>query len=130
MTEELKRTNMIKRLNLNEEHIKLIPFIFLQESDNETVFIEKRHMFSLGSHLLEDLAMILGYNDKAIPNTENDAEGRAYPDDVEEQMLSVYNYLKDNLYYLESLIHQFSVNGGITPGSYKCKANELIWERE
>ena len=73
--------------------------------------------------------MVLGLRDKAIKNTENDANGRAFPTDIEKYIFSVYNYVKDNLYLLETLIHQFVIKGGITPGVYECDDIDLIWHR-
>jgi hypothetical protein len=121
---------MVIKLNLTDEHLKLIPFIFLQEGDDDSIRVEKRHMFNLGSHLLEDMSMILGYQDKAIPGTEDDECGRAFDDETESHLLGLHSYLKDNLMYIETLIHQFAVKGGLTAGTYKCKDRDLIWEKE
>lgn len=120
---------MVKKITLTEEHLKLIPFLFIQEFDDEQVGIDKEIMFNLGSHLLEDMAMILGYMDKVIENTKDDAEGRAFDDDTEKHMLDLFNYLVDNLYYIEILIHQFVVKGGLTVGTYKAFDDELIFEK-
>jgi hypothetical protein len=70
--------------------------------------------------------MILGLRDKAIKNTEEDADGAAYPDDVEKYMLDTYKYVSDNMYLIETLLHQH-VMDGVKPGEYICKDNELIW---
>lgn len=121
---------MTIKLNLTEEHIRLIPFLFVQSEGDDRLVIDKRHLFCLGAHLLEDMASILGYSDKAIEGTENDPDGRAYPDDVEEHLLSLHKYLKENLFYIMSLILQMSGTGGITPGTYVCKAKELIWSKK
>ena len=110
---------MIKTLNLTQDHLKLIPFFFIQEDDDENIKIEKDHMFNLGSHLLEDISMVLGLQDKAIKGTENDPNGRAFDDKTEEYMLEVFNYIKDNLYYIESLIHQYAIDGEI--GRASCR---------
>jgi hypothetical protein len=136
---------MILTLNLTEDHIKLIPLLFIKNeaiselpdlySDakppiHESCRIDKDHMYCLGSHLLEDISMALGLRDKAIKETEESADGLAFPDDVEEYMLSIHKYIVDNLYNIETLIHQFVVKGGITPGTYKAKDNEMIWYKE
>lgn len=121
---------MIKRLELTEDHLKLIPFFFLEEEGDDRIVFDRRIMFNLGSHLLEDMAMILGLEDQAIPGTENDPDGRAYKDEAENYMLGLHDYLKDNLYEIETLIHQYVTRGGLKPGTYKCKDNELIWERD
>ena len=120
---------MIKRITLTKEHLKLIPFFYEQEEgDNKIVFFFF-YLYNLGSHLLEDLAMILGYNDSAIKGTEEDPDGKAFPDEIESHMLEVHNYIVDNFFYIESLIHFYVTRGGLTEGEYKCKDNELIWEK-
>lgn len=121
---------MIVRLTLTEDHLKLIPFFFLEEKGDTEVSIDSNHLFCLGSHLLEDMARILGLEDKAIPLTNDNADGTAYDDETEEYMLSLYDYLKENLYYIETLIHQLAVRGGVSAGTYKAVDSQLIWEKE
>lgn len=121
---------MIKKLTLTEEHIKLIRMIDFEDDDvNDKLTIDKINPYVLSGRL-EDLALVLGYSDKAIKGTENDPEGAAFPDDIEEHILSIHHYIVDNLYYIESLIHQMIFEGKITPGTYKCVDTELIWEKE
>ena len=124
---------MIKRITLTEDHIKLLRLIRFEEgcSGNgaETVYIDKINPYYL-SGMLEDIALVLGYMDKAIPGTEEDAEGAAFPDDVEDYLLSVHHYIVDNLIDIESLIHQFAFKGGLTAGTYKCIDVENIWNKE
>jgi hypothetical protein len=121
---------MIKKIKLTEEHIKLIPFFYLQEVGDDEIVVNKKHLYELGSHLMEDLAIILGKNDTAIAGTENNANGRAYPEEVEKELTEIHKYITDNLFDIETIIHQFAIKGGITPGTYKAKDNELIWEKE
>lgn len=118
---------MIIHLNLTEDHLKLVRFFNIEDTHDEYLSINKEVMLTLQTHLLDDVAAILELRDKAIPNTSNDAEGTAYPDDVEKYILDVYNYVSDNIYYIETLLHQY-VMEGVKPGHYKAKDNELIWE--
>lgn len=116
-------------INLTKEHLKLIPFFFEQKEGDDKIVYDKTHLYNLGSHLEEDLAMILGYNDSAIKGTEEDPDGKAFPDGVEKHMLDVHNYIVDNFFYIESLIHFYVTRGGLTDGEYVCKDNDLIWEK-
>jgi len=119
---------MIVHLHLTDDHLKLIKFIGFDESEDDVIKIDKRAMLSVRTHILDDVAMVLGLLDKAIPSTDEDPDGRAYPDEVEKHMLDTYNYVSENLYYIETLIHQRCTEG--TPaGHYKAKDNELIWEK-
>lgn len=119
---------MIKHLNLTEDHLKLVRFILVEETDNG-VAIDKDNLLVLHTHLLDDVAMILEKMDKAIPNTSDDALGRAFDDETEEYLISTYNYVKDNLSDIESLLHQH-VMDGIKAGKYKCKDTDMVWEFE
>lgn len=123
---------MIKRIEVTEDLLKVIPIIFLQEKigfENKTVTIDTSHIFSIGFGLMEDMAMALGIYDRAIKGTEDDPEGKAFSEEDTEYMLSLHKYVVDNIYYIESLIHQFVVKGGLEVGVYKAKDNELIWEK-
>lgn len=124
-----KLYNMVIELNLTKDHLKLIPFFFIQEFDDDNVGIDKNIMFNMGNHLLEDMAFILGLEDKAIKNTQFDADGRAFDEETEKYMLSLFNYINDNMYYIETLIHQFVVKGGLTEGTYKALDSDLIWKK-
>lgn len=123
---------MIKKIEITEDLLKVIPIIYLQEKtgfENKTVTIDTSHIFSIGFGLIEDMAMALGIYDKAIKGTEEDPEGRAFSKEDTEYMLSLHKYIVDNIYYIESLIHQFVVKGGLEVGIYAAKDNELIWKK-
>lgn len=118
---------MIK-IKITKEIIKLIPFFLIKNDEEKNcITISNDLQFNLGSHLLEDMAFILGKIDKAIPNTQNDADGRAFDDNTEEELLTIYNYIKDNLIYIEQIIHQYSVKGGVTEGVYEANPKDYIW---
>ena len=118
---------MILHLNLTEDHLKLVRFLNIEDNDDDVLTINKKVMLTMQTHILDDVAMILGLRDKAIKNTTEDADGSAYPDDVEKYMLDTYHYVSDNLYLIETLLHQH-VFDGIKPGQYKAKDSDLIFE--
>lgn len=119
---------MIIHLNLTEDHLKLVRFLNVEDKDDEILAINKKVMLTMQTHLLDDVAMILGLRDKAIKGTEEDPDGAAYPDEEEKYMLETYKYVSDNLFYIESLLHQ-SVFTGITPGHYKANDAQMVWEK-
>ena len=120
---------MILHLNLTEDHLKLVRFLNIEDKDDDVLTINKKVMLTMQTHILDDVAMILGLRDKAIKNTEEDADGAAYPDDVEKYILDTYNYVSDNLWLIESLLHQ-RVLEGIQPAKYKCRDDDMIWTKE
>lgn len=116
-------------LNLTEDHLKLVRFIRLDDTTEDNVIrIDRKIMLTVQTHILDDIAMILGLKDKAIKRTVDDADGAAYPDDAEKYMLDTYNYVSDNLPLIESLLHQM-VTDGVKPGHYRCKDYEMVWEK-
>ena len=120
---------MILHLNLTEDHLKLVRFLNIEDKDDDVLTINKKVMLTMQTHILDDVAMILGLKDKAIKGTEEDAVGAAYPDDVEKYMLDTYHYVSDNLYLIESLLHQHVLDG-IKPTKYRCKDSDMVWEEE
>ena len=120
---------MIIRINVTEDLLSVIPIIFVQEEGDDKIVIDKNHAYSVGMHLLEDLAMALNIYDRAIKGTEDDPEGMAFNDEDTKRMLDLHKYVIDNLYYIELLIHQFATKGGLQVGVYKAKDNELLFEK-
>lgn len=81
-----------------------------------------------GTYVYEDIAMILGYFDQAIENSENLATGRRFPKELEDKMYTLYEYIYENLEDIFNLILTFISKGGLTPGVY-----ELVnynWEKK
>ena len=118
---------MILHLNLTEDHLKLVKFLNIEDVNDDYLTINKNTILTMQTHILDDVALILGLRDKAIKNTEEDADGAAYPNDVEKYMLDTYRYVQDNLYLIETLLHQ-NVTEGIKPNTeYVCKDNEMVW---
>lgn len=72
-----------------------------------------------GTYVLEDVAMILGYFDQAIENSETLAGGRRFPEELEEKMYTLYEYICDNLEDILVLAFTFIPNGGLVPGVYE-----------
>lgn len=122
---------MIRRLTFTKDHIKLLKLLkFEYDEKEETLLLEKFNPYILPGRL-EDLAMVLGFKDKMIPGTEEDAEGGAFPDDIEDYLLEVHKYIIDNLHDIEVLIHQKAFEkDSITPGTYKFVETEGVWKKE
>ena len=125
---------MIIRIEITDDLLKLIPIIYIQKNIewdyNETIIRTDRIFNGAGFHLLEDMAMALNIYDRRIKGTEDDPEGYAFNEEDTEYMLKLHRYVVDNIFYIELLIHQYVTKGGLQVGTYKCKDNELIFEKE
>ena len=116
------------KLTINEEHIKLIKEFRIERLNDIHVGFDTINPYG-GSFLMVDLAMILGYWDKAIDGTEKDYDGRKFGVENETKMLNVHMYLMDNFEYILSLMIQY-VSEGIKPGKYTAIDKNLKWKYE
>ena len=80
-----------------------------------------------GNYPIEDIALILGFLQEAIPGTENDYNGRKFPDKLHEKFHDLYEDITENMEYYFDLLIDFSNKGGLTPGVYKCNPRIKEW---
>lgn len=90
--------------------------------------IDKYNLFG-GTYVLEDVALIIGKWGDFIPGSEYEPMGRRYPVELEEYMYGLYEYIVDNLVYIESLVHTYCCKGGLQVGTYRCIDYQLDWEK-
>lgn len=81
-----------------------------------------------GTYVFEDIAMILGYFDQAIENSENLATGRRFPKELEDKMYALYEYIYLNFEDIFNIILTFVGNGGVTPGTYEYV--DSLWQKK
>ena len=127
--------NMVNDLKLNEDNnFKKYNKSILDELYNfepQSRFGWGCDQWSLfgGTYLLEDMAMILGYFDKAIENSETLATGRRFPKELEEEMYSLYDFICSNMEDIFTLILSFIGNGGIKPGTYVLDNYQWVYNK-
>lgn len=124
------------KIKLTKDHLSLISNIhFKKLPDLESTTKDKVDysidMFSLygGNFAMEDIAYILGKYDQRIEGTEEDPMGPRFPEELENYMWDLHEYISKNILYIESLVHWYSNKGGLTEGTYKCKDYDLIWQK-
>lgn len=78
-----------------------------------------------GTYVLEDIAMILGYFNQALEDSENLASGRRFPIELENKMYDLYEYIVLNFEDIMTLVLD-SISTGITPGTYEYTKSKWI----
>lgn len=117
------------RLTFNEEHIKLISNFRTRQLDDEHYAIDTYDMFG-GTYLYEDMALILGYMDKVIPGTMEDADGPKFDDETLNHLNELDSFIVENLQNIEDILHQFCTEGIQVGVTYWCNPSEGIWHKE
>ena len=125
-----------KKITLTEDHIKLLQaikfetFVFDGDSRNG------RYGWGIdqfgpwgGNYPIEDIALILGHFKDSIPGTENDYNGRKFPDDLHEHFHDLYQDITENMEYMFNLLIFYTDKGGLTPGTYKCNPRLKNWTK-
>lgn len=117
------------KVELNEDLIKLVKSFEFTRLNNSHYGIDSYSLFG-GTYLYEQMAYILGYNDKVIPETLELPTGPRYQQEYEDKMIEYDEYLLKNLVFIEEILHQYIDKGGVKPGIYSCLDNVRIWNYE
>lgn len=125
---DVKETDVDRVNNLTDVNLDILNDINnLNPHEHIGWAIDKYNLFG-GTYVLEDVALIIGKWGEFIPGTEFEPSGRRYPEELEEYMYGLYEYIVDNMVFIESLVHTYAMKGGLKPGTYKCIDYELDWE--
>ena len=126
-----------KTLKVTQDHITLLQavkfesFTFDGDSRNGRIGwgIDQYAPWG-GNYPIEDIALVLGYWDKAIPGTEDDVDGRKFPEYIEDKLFRLYDDITVNMEDYFSLLISQAGNGGLKPGYYKCNPRLKDWKFE
>jgi len=114
------------KIKLTEDHIRLIKNFRAERVNDIHTGVDTINPYG-GSYLMEDLAMILGYWDKAVEGTESDYDGRKFGLENEQIMIDTHNYLMERMPFILTMLFQF-VDEGIKPGLYTSLDYNIFWE--
>ena len=103
------------KVELTEDHIKLIKNFNFERISDKHYGLDTYGLWG-GTYLYEQMAYILGYQDKIIPET------------IEEKMMDYDAYILENLVFIEEILHQFCDKGGLKPGIYTCLDYNRQWD--
>lgn len=115
------------KLEINEDIIKLIKNFNFERISDKHYGLDTYGLWG-GTYLYEQMANILGYQDKIIPETLESPLGVRYEEEYELKMEEYDSFILENLVFLEEILHQFIDKGGIKPGIYTCVDYNRIWE--
>lgn len=126
----------LKKIIVTDEHIKLLQaikfesFIFDGDSRNGRIGwgIDQYGPWG-GNYPIEDIALILGHWNDAIPGTENEVTGREYPKELHQHFFDLYEDITNNFELYFKLLIYMTDKGGLTPGEYKCNARTNEWTK-
>lgn len=115
------------KLVLTEDHIKLIKNFNFERISDKHYGLDTYGLWG-GTYLYEQMANILGYQDKVIPETIESNLGARYEKEYEERMMEYDSFILENLVFIEEILHQFCDKGGLKPGIYSCIDYVRIWD--
>lgn len=116
-------------LKITEDHIKLIKWFNFKRINDKYYGIDTYDVFDAGdTFLFEQMANILGYQDKIIPETRESYLGPLYEKEYQDKLEEYDRFIIENFVFIEEIIHQFCDQGGLNPGIYSCLDNNRIWK--
>lgn len=117
---------MKRSVVLSDEHIKLISRFRINEFSSTRVGLDYYDLYG-GGFLINDMALILGCEVNQIVDN-IDSNGYEYDKETEKRLTEMSEYIDKNIVYIEEIVHQFSIKGGLKPGKYVCDEAIHIWE--
>ena len=126
----------LKKITLTDEKIKLLQaikfeeFVFDEHSRNGRIGWGVDQYSPWGGNFpIEDIALILGQWDDTIPGTEDDYDGRKFPEELHNHFFDLYEDITENFKLYFGLLIFLSDKGGLVPGEYKCNPRIGDWKR-
>ena len=118
-------------INLTDEHIKLIKNLRYIKFDDNRYGVDNYAPWAYGgSSIFEDMALILGFGDKIIPETRESPFGAICEETTQRHLEELDAFFIDHMVDIEEILHQMVDSGGIKPGKYTWLDNVPIWKYE
>lgn len=111
---------------LTSEKVNLIRALRIRRFGDSKCGVDKYDMYG-GTYLYEDMAYILGLQDKLIPESREDVFGPKYEAETQAHLEELAADLDEHLIDYEEILHQFCTEG-LRLGKYTCLDNERLWK--
>lgn len=115
-------------ITLTDEHIKLMKSLKFQKMNDDIAGIDNYDMYG-GSYKFEQMAYILGYNDKMLEESVESIFGPKYEPETQKHLVELDAFMVEHLIDLEEILHQFC-DKGLKPGKYVTRDYEHLWHYE
>lgn len=115
----------IIEIKLTEDLITLIKLFYVRRFNDRLVGIDVEEHYP-ESHPIDYIGYALNKRNHVIANTQEDPFGASYDEDTEKYFHELEKYIKDNILFIEQILHQFC-DKPIKPGTYTCDATVGIW---
>ena len=126
----------LKKITITDEHVKLLQAVKFEEFVFDEISRNGRIGWGIdqyspwgGNFPIEDIALILGHWEDTIPGTENDYDGRKFPEKLHNHFFDLYEDITENFKLYFSLLIFMTDKGGLTPGTYKCNPRLGDWKK-
>lgn len=120
---------MKKIVKLTPDHLLLIKNLRLRHLNPEVFGIDMFSAFG-GDYMNQDMAMILGYGNRIIPDTIGNPLGPVYEEEIETYLTTLAADFDEHLEDYFELMQQFCDQGGLKPGVYSRTTDNIIWKYE
>lgn len=116
---------MKKTVIITEDHITLIKNLRFEQFDESRYGVDGYSLWG-GSYVYEDIAFLLGYANRVLRESQNDALGPVYEAEVQKYLDILADDFSEHLTDYEEILHQNCATG-LKVGKYTKKGNEVFW---
>ena len=116
-------------IKLTADHIHLLKNLKLSNLDAKSFGIDLFSPFG-GDYVNQDMAILLGYGNRIIPETIGNAVGPVYDEETQGYLNKLAEDFDAHMADYFELMQQYCDKGGIKPGVYSRTTHKINWEYE
>lgn len=113
------------KIELTEDIITTLSHIEPKQLDDNLFGVNTQDLFHSG-YVKEQIAAAIGRYDERDEDTANEIGGYVFPEATEDYIWDIYEYIRDNMFWIHSIIFAF-MKDGVKPGVYTCIDRVKVW---